>query len=139
MISSSRNGLPANLQGLWNNSPNPAWRSDYHSDINIEMNYWPLEPLNLDTCAYPFINFVNAQQAVRHSNTDVKYSGVRGWTVQTETNHMGGNTWTWNNPGSAWYCNQLWEHFRFTLDTPYLRDTALPIMEGVCQFWQDHL
>ena len=139
LISSSRNGLPANLQGLWNNNNDPPWRCDYHSDINIEMNYWPAEPLNLDTCVYPFINFVNDQQAARHAATVKQYPGVRGWTVQTETNHMGGGSWDWNNPGSAWYCNHLWEHFRYTLDTAYLRDTALPIMEQVCQFWQDHL
>jgi alpha-L-fucosidase 2 len=139
LISSSRNGLPANLQGIWNNNNNPPWRCDYHSDINIQMNYWSAEPLNLDTCVYPLINFIKDQQAARHAATAKQYPGVRGWTVQTETNHMGGGSWKWNNPGSAWYCNHLWEHFRYTLDTAYLRDIALPIMKQVCQFWQDHL
>jgi alpha-L-fucosidase 2 len=139
IISSSRSSLPANLQGLWNNSASPTWNSDYHSDINVTMNYSHVEPLNLSECMIPFVNFVDAQREIRHTRTVSKYSGVRGWTVQTETNHMGGNSWNWNNPGSAWYCNLMWDHYLFTKDTAYLRDTALPIMKEVCQFWQDHL
>jgi len=139
IIASSRNSLPANLQGLWNDALSPAWRSDYHSDINVTMNYSHVEPLNLTECFSPFVNFVDAQRTVRHTRTAAQYPGVRGWTVQTETNHMGGNSWNWNNPGSAWYCNLLWDHFQFTSDTNYLRTTALPIMKEVCQFWQDHL
>ena len=138
-IASSRNSLPANLQGLWNNSVTPSWRSDYHSDINVEMNQSPVDPLNLPECMTPFINFINAQREIRHTRTVARYPGVRGWTVQTETNPMGGNTWNWNNPGSAWYCHYLYDHFQFNLDTGYLRTTALPILKEVCQFWQDHL
>lgn len=139
IIASSRNSLPANLQGLWNDALSPAWRSDYHSDINVTMNYSHVEPLNLTECLSPFVNFVDAQRPVRGARTAAKYPGTRGWTVQTETNPMGGNSWEWNNPGSAWYCNLLWDHFLFTRDTAYLRTRALPIMKEVCQFWQDHL
>ena len=139
LIAGSRVSLPVNLQGLWNNSASPPWRSDYHSDINLTMNYSHAEPLNIAECMIPFVNFVDAQRGVRHTRTATKYPGVRGWTVQTETNPMGGNSWNWNNPGSAWYCNLLWDHFQFGLDTAYLRQTALPIMKEVCQFWQDHL
>jgi alpha-L-fucosidase 2 len=139
IIASSRNSLPANLQGLWNDALTPPWRSDYHSDINVTMNYSHVEPLNLTECFTPFVNFVDAQRGVRHTRTAAKYPGVRGWVVQTETNPMGGNSWEWNNPGSAWYCNLLWDHFLFTLDTNYLRTRALPIMKEVCQFWQDHM
>ena len=56
LISSSRGSLPANLQGLWNNNPNPPWRSDYHTNINVQMNYWPAEPANLSEHALPFLN-----------------------------------------------------------------------------------
>jgi len=139
LISSSRNSLPANLQGLWNNSGNPPWRSDYHSDINVTMNYSSAQDMNLPECFMPFVNFVQNQRDIRHKRTQEKYPGVRGWTLQTETNPFGGNTWNWNNPGSAWYCNLLWDHFLFSRDTAYLRDTALPIMKEVSQFWQDHL
>lgn len=58
LISSSRGSLPANLQGLWNNNPTPPWRSDYHTNINVQMNYWPAEPANLSEHALPFLNFV---------------------------------------------------------------------------------
>jgi alpha-L-fucosidase 2 len=139
IVASSRNSLPANLQGLWNDTITPPWRSDYHSDINVTMNYSHAEPLNLAECFTPFVNFVDAQRTVRHTRTVAQYAGVRGWVVQTETNPMGGNTWEWNNPGSAWYCNLLWDYFRFTLDTTYLRNRALPVMKEVCQFWQDHM
>jgi len=60
LISSSRNSLPANLQGLWNNSPTPPWNSDYHTNINIEMNYWPAEPAGLPELALPFFDFVRS-------------------------------------------------------------------------------
>ncbi len=139
IIASSRNSLPANLQGLWNDALSPPWRCDYHSDINFTMNYSHVEPLNLAECMLPFVNFVDAQRPVRRIRTAAKYPGVRGWTVQTETNPMGGNSWEWNKSGSAWYCNLLWDHFQFTLDTAYLRNRALPIMKEVCQFWHDHL
>lgn len=61
LISSSRNSLPANLQGLWNNSRTPPWSSDYHTNINIQMNYWPAEPANLSELAGPLFDFVRSQ------------------------------------------------------------------------------
>jgi alpha-L-fucosidase 2 len=64
LISSSRDSLPANLQGLWNNSMTPPWRSDYHTNINIQMNYWPAEPANLSQNALPFLNFVQGMAPV---------------------------------------------------------------------------
>jgi len=64
LISSSRDSLPANLQGLWNNSLTPPWNSDYHTNINIQMNYWPAEPANLSQNALPFLNFVQGMAPV---------------------------------------------------------------------------
>jgi len=64
LISSSRDALPANLQGLWNNSLTPPWNADYHTNINIQMNYWPAEPANLNECAQPFFNFVQGVSPV---------------------------------------------------------------------------
>lgn len=61
LISCSRPGsLPANLQGVWNDSNEPAWAGDYHSNINVEMNYWPAEPANLAECHRPFIDYVTS-------------------------------------------------------------------------------
>ncbi|HPC95725.1 MAG TPA: glycoside hydrolase family 95 protein [Sedimentisphaerales bacterium] len=140
LISSSRpGGLPANLQGLWNHSNNPPWRSDYHSNINVQMNYWLAEPTNLAECHVPFIDYIDNQRRVRKRATQEYYKCERGWTVQTENNIYGGSSWRWNPPGSAWYCQHLWEHYAFGQDKTYLRDRAYPILEEVCHFWIDRL
>jgi len=151
LISSSRpGGLPANLQGLWNNSNNPPWRSDYHSNINIEMNYWPAEETNLSSCAKPFFDYVNSLRGVRTEATHdyylngvdpkkVERKPVRGWTVQTENNIFGAGSFKWNPPGSAWYAQQYWEHYAFTQDEVFLHDVAYPVLKEVTEFWEDHL
>jgi alpha-L-fucosidase 2 len=141
LISSSRPGsLPANLQGLWNNSNNPPWRSDYHSNINIQMNYWPAEVTNLSECAIPFFDYVNSLRGVRTEATRQHYPNVRGWTVQTENNIFGAGSFKWNPPGSAWYAQHCTgEHYAFTGDKEFLRNTAYPILKEVTQFWEDHL
>ena len=140
LISCSRPGsLPANLQGVWNNSNRPAWASDYHSNINLEMNYWPAEPANLAECHIPFIDYVMSIREVSAKNTQKHYGNVRGWTVQTMNNACGISFWKWNPPGSAWYAQHLWEHFAFGRDKEYLRRTAYPVLKEVCRFWEDRL
>jgi alpha-L-fucosidase 2 len=140
LISCSRPGsLPANLQGVWNDSNQPTWACDYHSNINAEMNYWPAEPANLAECHRPFINYVKSIREVSAANTRNKYGKVRGWTVQTMNNACGISFWKWNPPGSAWYAQHLWEHFAFGRDREYLRKTAWPVLKEVCQFWDDRL
>ncbi|HTP32048.1 MAG TPA: glycoside hydrolase N-terminal domain-containing protein [Candidatus Acidoferrales bacterium] len=140
LISSSRPGsLPANLQGLWNNSNNPPWRSDYHSNINIQMNYWPAEVTSLPECVLPFFDYVDSLRGVRAEATREHYGNVRGWTVQTENNIFGAGSFRWNPPGSAWYAQHFWEHYLFTQDEDFLRRTAYPILKEVTEFWEDHL
>jgi alpha-L-fucosidase 2 len=141
LISSSRpGGLPANLQGLWNNSNNPPWRSDYHSNINVQMNYWPAEVTNRSECALPFFDYVDSLRGVRTEATREHYAGkVRGWTVQTENNIFGAGSFRWNPPGSAWYAQHYWEHYAFNLDRDFLRRRAYPVLKEVTQSWEDHL
>ena len=140
MISCSRlGGLPANLQGLWNDSNTPPWRCDYHSNINVQMNYWPVETTNLAECHRPFIDYVDSLREVRKQATREHYGDVRGWTVQTENGIFGGSDFKWNPPGSAWYAQHLWEHFAFGQDEKYLREVAFPVLKEVCEFWEDHL
>jgi alpha-L-fucosidase 2 len=151
LISSSRPGsLPANLQGLWNNSNNPPWRCDYHSNINVQMNYWPAEVTNLSECHLPFLAYVDSLRGVRTEATRRYYASevdpkkverktVRGWTVQTENNIFGAGSFKWNPPGSAWYARHFWEHYAFTQDRDYLRTMAYPVLKEVCEFWEDHL
>jgi alpha-L-fucosidase 2 len=141
MISCSRpGGLPANLQGLWNNSNNPPWLCDYHTNINIQMNYWPALPTNLADCNTALTSYIDSLREVRTIRTKEKYgNAVRGWTVQTATNAMGGNSYKWNPPGSAWYAQHMWEHYAFTRDRAYLEKTAYPMIKEICEFWEDHL
>jgi len=139
LIGSSRGALPANLQGLWNNSNAPPWRSDYHSNINIQMNYWLAETANLPECAEPLLNYIFSLREVRTEQTSDYFKSKRGWTVQTENNIFGGSSWEWNTPGSAWYCQHLWEHYDFGGDKTYLKNVAYPVMKEVCEFWEDRL
>ncbi len=140
LISCSRPGsLPANLQGVWNHSNQPEWAGDYHSNINLEMNYWLAETANLGECHQPLIDYVWSLREVSAKNTQRQYGNVRGWTVQTMNNACGISFWKWNPPGSAWYAQHLWEHYAFGRDKEYLRKTAYPVLKEVCQFWEDHL
>ncbi|MEO7214917.1 glycoside hydrolase family 95 protein [Mucilaginibacter sp.] len=137
--SSRKGGLPANLQGLWNNSNNPPWRSDYHSNINIQMNYWLAEPTNLSECHFPYLDYINSQRAVKTESTAKEYPHTRGWTVRTENGIFGGSSYLWNTPGSAWYAQALWEHYAFTKEKEYLKNFAYPILKEISEFWDDHL
>lgn len=146
MISCSRRpGLPANLQGLWNDSNNPPWHSDYHANINVQMNYWPAEPANMPDCHLPFFDLIQSQlepwrKATQAEKEFAKESGrVRGWTVRTSHNISGGLGWKWDKTSNAWYCLHLWEHYAFTGDRQYLEKTAYPIIREVCEFWEDQL
>jgi alpha-L-fucosidase 2 len=141
LASSSRpGGLPANLQGLWNDSNNPAWASDYHNNINIQMNYWAAESTNLSECQLPLIDFiVAAQEPCRIATRKAFGANTRGWTARTSQNIFGGNGWEWNIPASAWYAQHVYEHWAFTQDKEYLRQTAYPIIKEICEYWEDNL
>ena len=139
--SSSRpGGLPANLQGLWNDSNTPAWASDYHNNINLQMNYWSAESTNLSECQLPLIDFiVAAQESCRIATRKAFGENTRGWTARTSQSIFGGNGWDWNIPASAWYAQHVYEHWSFTRDNDYLKQTAYPIIKEICQYWEDHL
>jgi alpha-L-fucosidase 2 len=138
LASSRTNGCPANLQGLWNDNNSPAWNSDYHTDINLEMNYWSAEVANLSECAIPLFNYMQSQ-VVPWTWTTTNTYGTPGWTVQTSLNLNGGMSWNWENPANAWLCRYLWEHYAFTGDTNFLANVAYPLMKGACQFHQARL
>ncbi len=141
LISSSRpNGLPANLQGLWNDSNQPAWASDYHTNINIQMNYWGAETTNLSECHEALVGFIE-QVAVpsRVATRNAFGKDTRGWTARTSQSVFGGNAWEWNTVASAWYAQHLYEHWAFTQDPDFLRTLAYPMIKEICEFWEDHL
>ena len=143
LVGSSRPGcLPANLQGIWNESNQPAWASDYHNNINVQMCYWLAEVANLSECHVPLTDWIIASvPGCRDATRADKRFGanVRGWTVRTSQNIWGGNGWEWNLPGNAWLVQHAWEHYAYTLDKQFLRDRAYPLLKEVCEFWIDHL
>jgi len=150
LISCSRDLLPANLQGLWNASNSPPWQADYHTNINIQMNYWLAEPANLSECTSPLFDMVRSLVPEWRKATAAEAAGgrdfltasgqpVHGWTVRTEHNPYGNMSYTWNKTGNAWYAQHFWEHYAFTQDKQFLRDVAYPLMKEVCEFWQDYL
>lgn len=142
MISSSRgSAVPSNLQGLWNNVNNPPWECDYHSNINIQMNYWPAEVTNLAECHMPFINYVSTEAMKQDGPWQrvARKDGCRGWAVHTQNNLFGYTDWLINRPANAWYCTHLWQHYAYGLDRVYLRSVAWPVMKETCLYWFDRL
>ncbi|MFM0733352.1 glycoside hydrolase N-terminal domain-containing protein [Paraburkholderia sediminicola] len=149
-ISSSRGSMPANLQGLWSTTNNPPWMADYHTDINVQMNYWLADRAGLPECQLPFADYVTGQfpswvQSTRNHFNDaanVNYSNsngkVAGWTVAISTGIYGSIGWDWSPPASAWYCRTLWNHYQYTLDKRYLAN-IYPVMKSACEFWQARL
>lgn len=142
MIASSRGmDLPNNLQGLWNDSNTPPWECDIHTNINIQMNYWPAETANLSECHMPFINYI-AIEAGKEDNgwrNAAKAEGHPGWTMHTQSNIFSQTDWNINRPANAWYCMHLWQHYLYTQDKQYLVRTALPAMRSACEYWFDRL
>jgi alpha-L-fucosidase 2 len=146
MISCSRpGGLPANLQGLWNDSNRPPWHSDYHANINIQMNYWPAEPANLAECHTPLFDLIGSQlepwrKATASEKRFATASGKsRGWAVRTSHGINGDEAWQWDVTANAWYCHHFWMHYAFGGDKTWLRNVAYPVMKETCEFWEARL
>jgi len=141
LMSSSRNSLPANLQGLWNHKVHAPWASDYHNNINIQEAYWPAEVTNLSECHLPLLNFITESAPASRAMTKKQFGeNHRGWTTRISQNPWGWGGWTmWNVPINAWYALHMWEHFQFTQDKKFLKEQAYPMMKEACQFWEDHL
>ena len=134
--------VPNNLQGIWNNLAVAPWHSDIHTNINIQMNYWPAEPTNLSELHLPFLNFIiNMANSSSYKSAATSYGGVtNGWTVFTESNIFGGMS-TWGNNyfvANAWYCSHLWQHYRYTCDDTFLA-RAFPAMWSCAQFWMERM
>ena len=141
-IACSRAGLalPSNLQGLWNNSNKPPWESDIHSNINVQMNHWPVETTNLAECHAPFIDYVYNESQLQPSwRMMAAELECRGWTMKTQNNIFGYSDWNWNRPANAWYCMHVWDKYLFDPNREYLERVAWPVMRSACEFWLDRL
>jgi len=140
LISSTRpNLLPPNLQGLWANTIETPWNGDYHLNINIQMNHWPLDVTNLGTLNESFFTLVKGLVKPGEETAKIYYN-ANGWVAHVITNVWGytspGEDYSWGsyNTGSAWLCQMLWNHYEFTRDTAYLR-TLYPILKGSSEFY----
>ena len=141
LVSSSRaEGLPANLQGLWNDSNDPAWGSDYHTNINVQMNYWGAEVTGLSEEHIALLNFMEEVAVPSRSATRAMCGpDVPGWTARTSQSPLGGNGWQPNTVASAWYAHHVYEHWAFTRDDEWLRTRGLPMLAEICRFWEHQL
>jgi len=149
LISSSRpGGVPANLQGVWNKNQRPSWGSNYTTNINLQMNYWPAEVLGLSELTQPLLNFIG-NLSVTGKEIAKNFYNMNGWAV-----HHNSDIWAHANPvghqkgdpkwanwalGSPWLSQHLFEHYRFTLDKNFLREKAYPLMKGAAAFCKDWL
>jgi alpha-L-fucosidase 2 len=144
LLSSSREGgLPANLQGIWANKIQTPWNGDYHTDINVQMNYWPAEVTNLSESHRPLLDLI-ASLVTPGSNTAKIQYGMRGWALHPIT-----NVWGYTSPGEsaswgmhigagAWIAQHIWEHYMFTQDKDFLKK-AYSILKEASMFYLDWL
>ena len=134
--------LPANLQGIWNEDFFAAWNADYHTNINVQMNYWPAEVCNLPETFVPLDNLINALRVPGRVTARKTYNSA-GWTMNHATDVFGRTAITdavsLAYPIAAtWLVLHQWEHFLFTRDLEYLRKTY-PTMREAADFILDFL
>ncbi|MCU0353817.1 MAG: glycoside hydrolase family 95 protein, partial [Cytophagales bacterium] len=144
LIASSRKGpLPANLQGIWNQSMNPPWNSDFHTNINLQMNYMAAEAVNLPECTLPLFALMDSL-AVHGRHTAKTMYNARGWVVHHLTDAFwrtapaDGVVGVWPM-GSGWLAHHPFEHYLFSNDKAFLRNRAFPLMKGAALFYLDFL
>lgn len=144
LISSTRVGLlPANLQGLWANQVQTPWNSDYHVDLNLQMNYWPAEVTNLSELNLPLTDFVKSLME-NGSRTAKAYYNAEGWIAHVAVNIWGftepGEQASWGSTkvGPGWLSNNLWNHYIYTQDKAYLKE-IYPVLKGAAQFYKSLL
>lgn len=141
LISSSRkNTLPANLQGIWANKILTAWNCDYHTNINVQMNYWPAEVTNLSECHEALLKFIKMLTEPGSKTAQIQYHAP-GWCVHTIS-----NVWGFTSPGESpswglsigtlgWMCTHIWQHYLFTKDEDFLKE-YFPVLLGAAAFYE---
>ncbi|WP_139112894.1 glycoside hydrolase N-terminal domain-containing protein [Mucilaginibacter sp. PPCGB 2223] len=141
MISCSRpdSPLPANLQGIWNDQLTPPWGSKFTTNINLQMNYWPVDELNLADCGQPLYKMIGELSVAGKATAKIHYNAP-GWVLHHNTDIWLGtapinasNHGIWQS-GGAWLCHNLYEHYLFTRDIAFLKN-AYPEMKGAAEFF----
>lgn len=144
LISSSRPGsMPANLQGVWTNRIQTPWNGDYHTDINLEMNYWPAEVTNLSELHLPLFDLISSLVEPGMRTARIQYN-KKGWIVHPVTNVWGFTApgeytkWGLHTGAAAWICQHISEHFRYTGNKEFL-NKMYPVLKGAVEFYMDWL
>jgi alpha-L-fucosidase 2 len=138
----NRKDLPANLQGLWNEHLLAPWNADYHTNINLQMNYWPVEQLGLGSRVDALTDYID-RLAAGGATTARELYGAKGWVCHHTsdpwgmTDAMGLTVWGLWPHGGGWLVRHCWEHYCFTLDRAYLEKRAFPLMRGASEFYLD--
>lgn len=146
LIGSSRapGRLPANLQGVWNNHIKAPWNSDYHTNINLQMNYWPAEECNLSETTIPLAGLVNNWRVPGRVSAENMY-GCSGWMMHHATDIFGKTApnadmrWGMSPLSGVWMTFPLWRHYQYTYDKEYLKNKAYPVMKEAMDFISDFL
>ena len=144
LMGSSRPGcLPANLQGIWNEHMNAPWNSDFHTNINLQMNYWVPEICNLPECHTPLFDYMDTLVEPGNRTAQIHY-GADGWVVHHLSDIWGFTTpadgiWGISPVGAAWLCEHVWEHYLFGGDKDFLIQQGYPLMKGAARFMLDFL
>lgn len=146
LLSSSRapGVLPANLQGIWNEHFEAPWKSDYHTNINVQMNYWPADVTNLSETVRPYVEFVDRLRVPGRITAQKMYK-AKGWTIHHATDIFGksgiisGIHWGTSPLSGVWLCLNLWENYLFTQDKQYLKDKIYPIMREAAEYVESFL
>lgn len=144
LISCSRTpNVPANLQGLWNESLLPPWSCNYTSNINVEENYWAAETAALPEMHESLLSFMKELQGSGELTAKAYYGVNRGWCLAHNTDiwamtcpvglHTGDPMWANWNMGGAWLSTHIWEHYTFSLDKEFLRE-YYPVLKGAAEF-----
>ena len=147
LIASSRPGnMPANLQGVWHNNVDGPWRVDYHSNINLQMNYWPACQTNLSECEQPLFEFIKT--LIKPGEVTARsYFGTRGWTTSVSANIFGFTSplasedmsWNFSPFAGPWLATHLWNYYDYTRDRKFLANEAYDIIKGSARFVTDYL
>ena len=144
LISSSRPGtLPANLQGIWGNKIQTPWNGDYHTDVNVQMNYWLAESTNLGEMHLPLFDLMSSLQEPGSKTARIHYNSD-GWVLHPVTNVWGFTSpgevsgWGMHLGGGAWLATHIMEHYYYTLDKSFLEKTY-PVLKASTEFYMDWL
>lgn len=158
-ISSSREDsqLPANLQGVWNNRNNPPWSSDYHMNVNLQMNYWPTYSTNMTECATPLVNYIESlrepgRETARiyagvesYKDENGEYIEANGFMAHTQNTPFGWTCpgwsfdWGWSPAAVPWILQNVWEMYEYTGNVEYMRDVIYPIMKEEVTLYENML